>query len=171
MKKVIFFLIALITLAILQCKKASQESLLPAITTHGANTFGCLVNGNAWLPKGGWDASVHALDVEFDNNSMKGIGSILHIYANNVDYNNSNIDFEVISINGTGKYNVINNRSNAWMDYSKGNFSYSDDSTGVVGISHIDTTNKIISGTFHFHPNPDKITDGRFDVHYPLTIH
>jgi len=25
---------------------------LPPITTTGANTFGCLVNGEVWLPKG-----------------------------------------------------------------------------------------------------------------------
>jgi len=61
MKKHIFPLLVLITLAAVQCKKNTLEEQLPPITTTGANTFGCLVNGNTWLPYGSW--SVHALDI------------------------------------------------------------------------------------------------------------
>ena len=45
--------IAVIVLSEMGCKKSavSQVSLLPPITDTGANTFGCLVNGVAMLPK------------------------------------------------------------------------------------------------------------------------
>jgi hypothetical protein len=31
----------------------TPEQQLPGLTTTGENTFGCLVNGEAWLPEGG----------------------------------------------------------------------------------------------------------------------
>jgi hypothetical protein len=34
------------------CKK-QQENKLPAATQNGANTFGCLIDGKAWIPSGG----------------------------------------------------------------------------------------------------------------------
>ena len=55
MKKTLtaFLLISLIAIS---CKKTKTESesvdQLPPITQTGANTFGCLLNGNVWLPKG-----------------------------------------------------------------------------------------------------------------------
>ena len=45
--------LAFLLLTTTQCKKdtVDQLSLLPPATTTGANTFGCLVNGAAMLPK------------------------------------------------------------------------------------------------------------------------
>ena len=61
----IFFLICLCTCQF-ACKKnifnpdddadttpMTEEEKLPPITEEGANTFGCLVDGEVWLPKGG----------------------------------------------------------------------------------------------------------------------
>jgi len=43
----------LIVLCSPQCKKNVDELFkLPPITQTGSNTFGCLVNGKAWVPKG-----------------------------------------------------------------------------------------------------------------------
>ena len=49
------FVIALFMVTLLSCKKqpVDQLSLLPPATQTGANTFGCLVNGRAFLPKKG----------------------------------------------------------------------------------------------------------------------
>ena len=60
MKKYTTFLIVLLatTLLAASCKKDKPQDnrteleKLPAITQIGANTFGCLVDGKAWLPNG-----------------------------------------------------------------------------------------------------------------------
>lgn len=60
MKKYTTFLIVLLatTLLAASCKKDKAQDdrteleKLPPITQTGANTFGCLVNGKAWLPNG-----------------------------------------------------------------------------------------------------------------------
>ena len=43
-----------IALLLMQCKKdePSPEEQLPAATQTGANTFGCLINGQTWEPNG-----------------------------------------------------------------------------------------------------------------------
>jgi hypothetical protein len=52
-------LIALFSICMPACKKTKIDPVpvpaidqLPPITQTGANTFGCLINGNVWLPKG-----------------------------------------------------------------------------------------------------------------------
>lgn len=65
MKHLIYILTVLaLPLMALQCKKdnpveancqgdiACELAKLPPATTEGKGTFGCLVNGKAWLPKG-----------------------------------------------------------------------------------------------------------------------
>ena len=64
MKNSIFLLLTLCFLCQCSCKKSilanddddnppmTELEKLPAITMEGANTFGCLVNGEAWTPKG-----------------------------------------------------------------------------------------------------------------------
>ena len=54
MKKIIT-VILLSTLLGASCKKTNTPSptdQLPPTTQTGANTFGCLVNGKVWIPKG-----------------------------------------------------------------------------------------------------------------------
>ena len=62
---------------------------LPPETQTGANTFGCLVNGKVWLPKGGG-----LLPGVF---SDYGNGSII-LYANNYEYEDH------INLNVTGVF-------------------------------------------------------------------
>jgi hypothetical protein len=60
MKKITLFLLLLPLLA-MQCRKdkndcpegdkACELAKLPPLTTEGKGTFGCLVNGKAWLPE------------------------------------------------------------------------------------------------------------------------
>jgi len=62
------FIISFCILALFAtCKKKdppignNATAQLPSITTTGANTFGCLVNGEVWLPKGSFPISgLHA---------------------------------------------------------------------------------------------------------------
>ncbi|MFD2786908.1 hypothetical protein [Hymenobacter rubripertinctus] len=52
MKHATLLLAALLGLS--QCKKKDPDPLsqLPPATQTGANTFGCLIDGKAWTPKG-----------------------------------------------------------------------------------------------------------------------
>ena len=50
MKPYLPLLAALLGLS--QCTKDDPEAGLPSATQTGANTFGCLVNGQVWTPKG-----------------------------------------------------------------------------------------------------------------------
>ena len=57
-KNSLWLLIIAITSIFANCRKTATEvpktelEKLPAITQTGANTFGCLVDGVAWLPNG-----------------------------------------------------------------------------------------------------------------------
>jgi len=49
MKKILIFIFCIFLF--INCKKNELDALPPA-TQNGANTFGCLVNGNAWVSTG-----------------------------------------------------------------------------------------------------------------------
>jgi len=79
MKKRSFFLLVIISIISFQCKKSVQEDQLPPITTIGANTFGCLINGNVWLPgRPAMSIILHSenklvVSENFDNYSINGV--------------------------------------------------------------------------------------------------
>ncbi|MCW3074373.1 MAG: hypothetical protein JWP69_1442 [Flaviaesturariibacter sp.] len=50
--KYVLIAVASLMLTSVSCKKDKDNDKLPPITQNGANTFGCLVNGKVWLPKG-----------------------------------------------------------------------------------------------------------------------
>ena len=65
-------LLLLLPLALLGCKKddPKPEDQLPPATRTGANTFGCLVNGQAWTPNGNDSTSNYT--VYYDPNYRDG---------------------------------------------------------------------------------------------------
>jgi hypothetical protein len=52
--RVLPILLMLVLLAFSSCKEndANPKEVLPAATMEGKNTFGAMVNGKVWLPKG-----------------------------------------------------------------------------------------------------------------------
>jgi len=179
MNRVVLILFILIAFNALQCKKSSPESQLPPITTSGANTFGCLVNGKPWVPgHGSWDISwgsgpENKLGVSEDvkNYGMNGILIEANYFESNAT-TDFYIDLRNISTIGTYKlpYHLISygNRDTNYFPF---------DTFAVFNITRCDTTEKIISGTFSFIGYTDStraksatISDGRFDLHYPLTM-
>jgi len=179
MKKYIFPLLTILSLIAIQCKKSSTDAgdQLPPITTTGANTFGCLVNGNVWLPYG-VSYSVPTLNVNVVIPTGNSGKSEIQIFANKAEQNeNSGIYITIRGISDTGTYQ-IENYLNTGLVYFNGNTSYEPfDTFGIVHISRCDTIQKIISGTFSFigYTNTNhsigetvSITEGRFDVHWPL---
>jgi hypothetical protein len=136
---------------------------LPPITQTGENTFGCLVNGKAWVPESSTDAraayqngflqlSANFLDTEIDSSISLTTNAILvNVIYNLTDLQNSSAEFNTDAANGICFYlpeNTIN---------------------GTLILNKFDLTSSIVAGTFTFTSSTStcdtvKITDGRFDL-------
>jgi hypothetical protein len=135
---------------------------LPPITQTGENTFGCLVNGKAWIPESSTDAvAIYQL-------------GILQIGAGLINDDLGLSLFEHGSKLIEGEYKLGNNDSTEAYYYTSVSgkrclFEREDIITGKMALRRLDTRNFIISGTFEFTsftPSCDtlKITNGRFDL-------
>ena len=186
MKNYKMFLLAITaTISILaSCKKDKTEptelSKLPAATQIGANTFGCLVNGKAWVAKRN-DCFIicsSSFKIYYDGSS----GGYFGIEAVKIDTKNNiseRIDVFFDSSNFKTEHIVtINNPliTVRFANYSNGNncsnYQHNLDSTvvhfGKVNFTRYDLSNGIFSGTFNFtltKPGCETITitEGRFD--------
>ena len=161
-------------LTVICCHKnaSSPAEQLPAATQTGANTIGCLVNGQPWTPQGNNGSSNYA--VSYDPNpygvfdltayrypiaSGKNFES-LHIYARNLQTPRT-YDLRDLSLTRI-----------TWNDTSTGCELNSDDPgtyhKGTLTITKRDLQAGIVSGTFAFtlaKPGCDtvRISNGRFD--------
>ncbi len=145
--------------------KTELEKLPPA-TQEGKSTFGCLVNGKAWVTRTTTDAS-----------SFYQSG-VLQVSAD-IDETNREQHIDLIVVNGLTQgtvYDLTNNTK------SKAKFSWvlpigicfyegEDTLTGQLTIKRLDQINLIISGLFEFITitsgcDTIKVTDGRFDLLY-----
>ena len=179
MKKYLLLLLVFTSLTAVQCKKTTPEDQLPPITTTGANTFGCLVNGNVWLPYGSLGVPSLTSNIYLDMISKTNTLNIDAYDRKNGALSDINITVKKL-ISDTSIY-ILYNYLNEGLVYSNNNIDYEPyDTFGLVHIIHYDTIQKIVSGTFsfigytstdHSLAPPVSITDGRFDLHYPLTIH
>jgi hypothetical protein len=175
-----------ITLLSMRCRKNKNEpevpktelEKLPPITQTGANTFGCLVNGVAWLPNGtkpsngGPNIQVY-VDPTFQGGRF-GISG--HKYNENAG---NTVDLLATPCIANGQYFISQN--NLFIQYGKrilnniceisSNEALTSVKNGTLNITKYDLTNRIFSGTFEatlYNPSTCtdtiKITNGRFDV-------
>ncbi len=159
------------------CKKDnSPADQLPPATQTGANTFGCLVNGKVFVPKG-FDGTgtpnPHVL-YDYDLNGEP----FLSIEANSFESNSSGgVMLVYRNLRGLGYYSVdsVLKFTAGWPSQIGNCGGQSlDNNTGKWGggvITKLDITNHIISGKFDFKfkaPNCDTvyITNGRFDIKF-----
>lgn len=162
------------------CKKTVDElSKLPPITQEGKRTFGCLVNGKAWIPENG-EIIIATPAVRFDYDNMNG-GEFSIIAEKSIV--NANVEQEIIlAVNNIGiirNYTFPLNSNNMGIKFNnyKANTPcvtlFSADSTvqvtGNISISRFDLAEGIISGTFEFTLlrlgcETIKATNGRFDA-------
>ncbi|MFN3178520.1 MAG: hypothetical protein ACE362_28675, partial [Phaeodactylibacter xiamenensis] len=154
------------------------EETLPEMTTTGENTFGCLVNGEVWRPKGG---PYFGLDAQLSFSYHEPTGGLFISASRRLGPNDNGYDtYQRIGINATFKgispsdsvrqcmFADIN-RCSSW----NGNPMILDSMhTNVIDITFLDTDQNIISGTFNFlfikedcH-DTIRVTDGRFDIKY-----
>ena len=168
------------TLLAASCKKTETQltelQKLPPATQTGANTFGCLVDGVAWLPNGskpqtgGPNIQVY-VDPTFQGGRFSITGHQYNNFQSKINFGSANCTnagyFDISSsTNGLGYNRFLNNVNTC-------EFSSFDAATyrrGFFNISRYDLTNKIFSGTFEFTIKSQgcgdtiRITNGRFDV-------
>jgi len=142
-----------------------DENELPPITMEGKNTFGCLVNGKVWLPKGRAGSSGFFADMTINN--------FLSILADNDNSGVRLILSDKIGIQANKIYTFKNDTTfNAEYYKSAENitcfYKYTHLIYGKIQLSKLEA--EFISGTFEFTTyNPDcgdtiKVTQGRFDI-------
>jgi hypothetical protein len=149
---------------------------LPPATQTGANTFGCLLDGEVFKPginhnsyqcyyqyvNGGYHFNVNANNTS--NNILKGImigTSKLEITQN-----------QILNLYERVERNAFGSLSN--LDDNTGHYQFNETSitnSGELKITKLDFKNNIVSGTFWFDVIDDKgvlhqIREGRFDMQF-----
>jgi len=171
MKNLLFSLFIAITF--LACKKSNNNigDSLPPITQEGKNTFGCLINGKVYLPKG-FEQNHPSFEMIVDPTFNGNLNVRTFRKENGVT---QSFGFTCYSVIGIGTFELPGqiyplyakdiNSNNCYYVSSNNNFR-----SGRVNITRYDLANGIISGTFEFKLYDDQIScdtiyikQGRFD--------
>ncbi|WP_324671848.1 hypothetical protein [Hymenobacter sp. GOD-10R] len=167
-------LVVLLSVNILfvQCHKKHDPTpleQLPPATQTGAETFGCLLNGQAWKPKGFNGTGNYSVD--YDPGYQ---GGTLNIFTYRLEQKgDQHIVLYSDSLTRVGIYPLTRrHHSGALFSDEKTGCEFLQDGpqyqAGALTITRLDLTAGIIAGTFHFklyQPGCDSviITEGRFD--------
>jgi hypothetical protein len=154
------------------CRKTSVLPIdqLPAATTSGANTFGCLINGKVFVP------STHGMfahaKISDDFSPLRLTVTAMYEDQNGI-YTVVGLQTDSVLLIGSGQTVPFKTPGPGSAAAALNDYITNDTSTGSLTISRLDLTSHIISGTFDFQiQDPSgktiKVTDGRFDLHYPL---
>jgi hypothetical protein len=171
-------LIALLPLLLAaSCKKdklADELSKLPPATQTGANTFGCLVNGKAWVPQGGCFLCPSVLKFYYSTDNG-GTFDVQAVRESGLSIEKLLFGFYPCSTTSKKEFSSLN--SSVVISYLRSTNIcpdiYSRDSqvviNGNVEITAFDLTKGIISGRFEFTLSKQScekinITNGRFDA-------
>lgn len=164
----LFCLATFLTASSCKKNKLSELDKLPPITQTGANTFGCLINGKAYLP-GGWDGNHSNYRVFVDP-----IDSSLGIRTYNFETSNK----LQLTIGSYGLYSgislpfTISDKTKLGLLYIYDCYIGVNDSvyrSGNLKITRYDLQNGIVSGEFgciiydSSCTDTVRITNGRFD--------
>ncbi len=148
---------------------------LPPATKVGANTAGCLVNGEAFLPKG-FSPSGNLICYYINQKTFSLLISSIGNTTTNSIYIESNN--EELEINKIYSLNMIRSSNSKFAEYNilrdNGNDELHTTTPEVIGefiITHHDYDNAIISGTFWFDAINNagekvEVREGRFDMEY-----
>jgi Family of unknown function (DUF6252) len=153
----------------------SPEEQLPPATQTGANTFGCLVNGKAWTPRGNNGTANFA--ASYCCSSDGGILNIrvYRIVTSDNIYQNLTLGCSPISAPGTYDFSNVSQTALSWNDRQQSTCYLSNRDAGTycrgqLRVTRLDVQTGIVAGTFDFtlaKPGCDtiKVTQGRFDYH------
>ena len=138
---------------------------LPPETQTGQQTFGCIVNGRAWVP------SVPFPLIRLGVSYYHGGFSVIAKLKKGSIYQAISINkFNVIQP-GTFTLTTYNNSSDAQLyDFNSGcSFDTNAQNIGILEMTRVDSINGIFSGRFHFKIgvagcDTIRVADGRFDL-------
>ncbi|TVQ78086.1 MAG: hypothetical protein EA358_05420 [Flavobacteriales bacterium] len=190
---ILFFSVIALFACLTSCQKddTSNPPLpdeLPPITQTGEQTFGCLLNGEVWVPKH-YSNSIVNPPVLLQANWDIWNGSILNVYANHHrNRNDENSPREILGfrihvneVKDTVFFQHRNEPSSFFYEkHQTANsplkfYVSTETNNSWIYFSRLDTTNRIASGTFsvdllNFKENTDVdtvyIREGRFDVRF-----
>jgi uncharacterized protein DUF6252 len=180
MKRLPFLLFIVVVLISFRCKKEkTPEEQLPPETQTGAGTFGCLIDGKIFKPKGD-PLTGPVLRCAYQN--IDG-GFYFQLKASNKGDINYNIGIFTDSLKiQQGITLVLKNQNVPGEAYGlytvskiQGSTEYQTNATdtGEIAIKKLDEINRIVSGTFWFDAinslgQKVKVREGRFDLKYSL---
>jgi hypothetical protein len=146
----------------------TPKEVLPAATQTGANTFGCLVNGNVWLPKGynGTSNLSPSYDPNFNGKIVFDISTYRILSDNDKQY----LGIGIVGLDTVGTYAVNDTIGFARFSKDLCSYMYYDHTVyrkGSIKITKLSLP--IVSGTFDFilfvkGCDTLKATQGRFDM-------
>ncbi len=161
-------------LLLTQCKQDDPrpEDQLPPATQTGANTFGCLVNGQPWTPRGNDGTS--NFSVVYDPNYAQGWLSVATYRIADGVANQQIISLNSDSMRAVGTYplRILSKHFATLIDGRSKCKYYPTDATtycrGNLTITRLDMRAGVVSGTFDFTLaklgcDTIRITHGRFD--------
>lgn len=177
MKKLLFIIGVFTCFCFAKCEKDKPDSNgLPPATQDGRNTLGFMLNGQPWTPQG-FNGTAN-LSIDFDpgvNNGVFSISAYRIITSTNREYFgigvNDSINYitppKTYQLGSNSLFGVYFSNNNCTYDY----FDNSITKTGLLTITKLDRTNRIISGTFNATLSKSgcttiQITDGRFDMKF-----
>lgn len=181
-----YLLLSLLLTTSMKCKKDETGiEALPPATQEGKNTFGCLVNGEAFTPKGSnLGGPVLSSYYQYLNTSTAQ-GFFFNVLAKKRSSNNvsENISLDIISKDKIIKGKIYDLKSIGTENIAEAGYLFSNVITsnsfktktnvftGQLIIIQLDEAKQIVSGTFWFDAVNDKgekveIREGRFDVKY-----
>lgn len=158
-------IIALFLLGSCNDDSQTEKEKLPPATQTGENTFGCLVDGKAWVTEtsidayGFYQSGVLSITALLEKKGIdQGMGFIIH---------DLNLEEKIYTLSlPPDKYaafgdNILNCGFETASLYS-----------GTLTVTNFDSNRFIVSGTFEFEAYSDdcnrivKVTEGRFDLNY-----
>ena len=139
----------------------------------GLNTFGCKINGKAWIPDGmpaGQSPFGKRIEVEFYRSKADTFYLLIHTSASTKDRVQLLLPKATIGVNVVTGWEPNSLGLAVYYDANFRHFYSYGPNAGKVVITRLDTINRIISGTFEFEgqeilqKQTVSITEGRFDL-------
>ena len=167
----------LVLLCAASCKKENKnEDQLPPATQTGANTFGCLVNGKVFIPKGydGIGRPNPHVQYDYDLNGQPYLSIKTFQFPTTIS---SGIFVGFQFLQNTGMYSLKDSFSfllGTPSTYDNCGSISNDPNTFSDGggmVTRLDIPSRIISGTFDFKYKTLQydtvfVTEGRFDIKF-----
>ena len=183
------FLILLLLSAFVACKRkpinvepTNPIDLLPPYTEKGAETYGCLINGEVFIPRSDGSLGAFAARVDFSKWDTVYYLTIAakNFYSKKVIALNGTLDstdlipktFQLISYNDQNGLETGTFSGRYWIYSQNKHFTRPPVANGELNIKYFNRKKGIIAGTFWFDAIDTvtndiiHITDGRFDLKY-----